>query len=182
MKISLLKSLFVVFMMLFNFSLYSQIQQVNIIEPQKMVETTMKPFLKAIPVNLLPLYGISDTLEIHKALVGTPIPVYYVDHDTLQFSNTWRVPLIVDHQFRSLFTVYFDRDNYVIVDFGAVVLAQDIQIYISTTPIVGLLRVFPLQRDYFITESSSKELLFDPIPVSKNQKIKLPEIIQSIPK
>lgn len=179
---SILKSLFVVFMMLFSFSLSSQIQQVNIIEPQKMVEETMKPFLKAIPVNLLPIYGISDTLEIQNAQVGTPIPVYYIDHDTLQFSNTWRVPLIINNQFRSLFTVFFEHESYVIVDFGAVVLAQDIENYISSTPIIGLLRVFPLQRDYFITESSSKELLFDPIPVSKNQKLKLSEIIRNIKK
>ena len=169
-------------LMLFSFSLSSQIQIVNIIEPQKMVEATMKPYLKAIPINLLSLYGISDTLEIQKAEVGTPIPVYYIDHDTLQFSNTWRVPLIINDQFRSLFTVYFDRDAYLIVDFGAVVLAQDIQKYISSTPIVGLLRVFPLQRDYFISETKSKELLFDPIPVSKNQKIKLTEIIRNIKK
>ena len=169
-------------LMLFSFSLSSQIQIVNIIEPQKMVEETMKPFLKAIPSNLLPIYGISDTLEIQNAQVGTPIPVYYIDHDTLQFSNTWRVPLIINDQFRSLFTVYFDRDAYLIVDFGAVVLAQDIQKYISSTPIVGLLRVFPLQRDYFISETKSKELLFDPIPVSKNQKIKLTEIILNIKK
>ena len=169
-------------LMLFSFSLSSQIQIVNIIEPQKMVEATMKPYLKAIPINLLSLYGISDTLEIQKAEVGTPIPVYYIDHDTLQFSNTWRVPLIINDQFRSLFTVYFDRDAYLIVDFGAVVLAQDIQKYISSTPIVGLLRVFPLQRDYFISETKSKELLFDPIPVSKNQKIKLTEIILNIKK
>jgi hypothetical protein len=169
-------------MMLFSFSLSSQIQQVNIIEPQKTVEATMIPYLKAIPVNLLSIYGISDTLEIQKAQAGTPIPVYYIDHDTLQFSNTWRVPLIVDGQFRSLFTIYFDRDAYAIVDFGAVVLAQNIQNYISKTPIVGLLRVFPLQRDYFITQNTSKELFFDPIPVNKNQKIKLPEIIQKIKK
>lgn len=169
-------------LMLFSFSLSSQIQIVNIIEPQKMVEATMKPYLKAIPINLLSLYGISDTLEIQKAEVGTPIPVYYIDHDTLQFSNTWRVPLIINDQFRSLFTVYFDRDAYLIVDFGAVVLAQDIQKFISSTPIVGLLRVFPLQRDYFISETKSKELLFDPIPVSKNQKIKLTEIIRNIKK
>lgn len=182
MKISLLKTCFVVFMMFFTYSLSSQIQIVNIIEPQKMVEATMKPYLKAIPINLLSLYGISDTLEIQKAEVGTPIPVYYIDHDTLQFSNTWRVPLIINNQYRSLFTVLFDREAYLIVDFGAVILAQDIQNYIEKTPILGLLRVYPLQRDYFISENNKKELLFDPIPVSKNQKIKLPEIIQSMPK
>ena len=182
MKISPLKSGFLMSLMLLNFALSAQIQKVNLEEPQKMVEETMKPFLKAIPSNLLPIYGISDTLEIQNAQVGTPIPVYYIDHDTLQFSNTWRVPLIINDQFRSLFTVYFDRDAYLIVDFGAVVLAQDIQKYISSTPIVGLLRVFPLQRDYFISETKSKELLFDPIPVSKNQKIKLTEIIRNIKK
>jgi hypothetical protein len=169
----------VLFIVLFN-SISAQILQVNNEEAKKMVEVTMKPFLKAIPIDMLPYYNISDTNEINKAVIENPIPVYYLDHDSLQFSNTWRVPLIINDEYRALFTVLFSNEAYSIVDFGAAVLAEDIQKYTKETSIFGILRVFSIHKDYFIIKNEKNEQMFEPIPVYNNQKVTLSEILKLI--
>jgi len=180
MKKLTFKSLFtVLFIVLFN-TISAQIQQVNTEEAKKMVEVTMKPFLKAIPIDMLPYYNIGDTNDINKAVIENPIPVYYLENDSLKFSNTWRVPLNINDEYRALFTVLFSNEAYSIVDFGAAVLAEDIQKYTKETPILGILRVFTLHKDYFIIKNETNELIFEPIPVYKNQKIPLSEIIKML--
>jgi len=180
MKNLTFKSLFtVLFIVLFN-TVSAQILQINTEEAKKIVEVTMKPFLKAIPMDMLPNYNIGDTSEINKAVIDNPIPIYYLDHDSLKFSNTWRVPLIINNEYRALFTVLFSNEAYSIVDFGAAVLAEDIQKYTKEKPILGILRVFTLHKDYFIIKNDNNESLFEPIPVYKNQKLPLSEIVKMI--
>ncbi len=180
MKNSTFKSLFSLLFILTFSSLSAQILQDNKEEPKMMVEVMMKPFFKAIPMDMLTYYNIGDTSEINKAVIGNPIPIYYLDHDTLKFSNTWRVPLIINNEYRALFTVLFSNEAYSIVDYGAAVLAEDIQKYTKETPILGILRVFTLHKDYFIIKNDNNESLFEPIPVYKNQKLPLSEIVKMI--
>lgn len=180
MKNSTLKSIFSLLLILSINTLSAQIQSINNDEPKKMVEVTMKQFLKAIPADMLSIYNISDTSEINKAVIGDPIPVYYLEHDSLKFSNTWRIPLIINDEYRSLFTILFSNESYSIVDFGANVLAEEIQKYRKDTPILGILRVFTIHKDYFISKNDKNELYFAPIPVFNNQKIPLSEIIKMI--
>lgn len=180
MKATLLKTVFTLFVFLFFSSLSAQIQTVNSEKVSITVQQTMIPFLKTIPSNICRYYGIKDTTEINIATVGNPIPVYYLDHDTLMFSNTWRVPLLVNQEFRALFTVFNDKGNYSIVDFGATILAKDIQKYTQENNILGIFRVFPLQKDFFILLNENSELIFDPIPTIPNQKCSLNAILKSI--
>lgn len=180
MKTKLLKAGTTLFVFLIFSSLSAQIQTVNSENVTLTVEQTMIPFLKTIPSNICRYYGIKDTTEINIATVGNPIPVYYLDHDTLKFSNTWRVPLLVNQEFRALFTVFNDNGNYSIVDFGATVLANDIQKYTQDNTILGIFRVFSLQKDFFILQNENSELIFDPIPMIANQKCTFNAILNSI--
>ncbi len=180
MKATLLKTVFTLFVFLIFSSLSAQIQSVNCEKAKLIVEQTMIPYLKSIPSNIVKYYGIKDTSEITTATIGDPIPVYYLDHDTLLFSKTWRVPLVINHEFRALFTVLSDNGNYSIVDFGATVLAKDIQEYTQENNILGIFRVFPLQKDFFILQNENSELIFDPIPLISNQKCTLNTILNSI--
>lgn len=161
-------------------TLIAQIQPINSENAKKIVDQTMIPFLRTIPSNIVKFYGIKDSSEFKSASAGVPIPVYYLDHDSLIFSNTWRVPLIINQEFRALFTVYVENENYSIVDFGATLLAKEIQKYSNENPILGIFRVFSIQKDFFIIQNENLELNFDPIPWTPNQKCSLNAILETI--
>ena len=145
------------------------------------IENSIKPFLDSIPDEILNNYGLKEKGEINKIILGNPIAVYSISNDSLIFTNTWRIPLIIDNDYRSLFTVFrnFDGD-YKIVDFGAVLLAHEIFTKSKDFDLKGLLRIYQLHKDFFICINNKGEFEFQPIPNPFKNKYNLTEILNFI--
>lgn len=135
-------------------------------------------FLEEIPSELLTNYGIKNKDEIKKATHGNPIAVFTIDENGLKFTNTWRLPLIIDNEQIALFTLHKSSDDkYKIVDFGATLLAEEFSKFGKENDFSAILRVYKLRKDFFMYKDSRNEWNFQPIPVKEKRQYSLNEII-----
>jgi hypothetical protein len=72
----------------------------------------------------------------------------------------WRVPVIVNGEYRALLNVQKKDNEYKIADFGASVLAEDIQNVMNENKdkdVSGILRITAITSDFLIVRSGDKE-------------------------
>ena len=85
--------------------------------------------------------------------------------------NEWRVPVILNRNYKLFFTVQKNNNIYEIVDLGGADLAQEIQtIKINNKPIKYLIRLFKLNIDFVSQEYAAnpeKELKTVPLKSAK---------------
>ncbi len=164
--------------------LYSSCAKVNNSKMRKkdlteIVETKVSHFLESIPDEYLYNFGIKGQAEIKKATTGNPITVYNIVEDSLLPTNTWRVPLEIDEEYKVLLTLSKDvNDNYEIVDFGAKVLAKEISTVDHEKDFKGMVRIYELRQDFFVFENNKGELKFQPIPNTGKNRFTMKEIIK----
>ncbi len=158
--------------------------QEPIIPTPEINEKTKKSFflfLDDIPSELLANYGINNKAEIKESTIGNPIAVYTIESDSLKFTNTWRIPLIIDNEFRTLFTMYKNSDNeYKVVDFGAVSLGKEFFNFGKETDFSAIIRVYQLRKDFFMFTDKRGEWKFRPIPAKERREYSLNELISLI--
>lgn len=146
------------------------------------INKQMDRFVEDIPVNLLHNYGIYSKDEINQIVVGEPFEVYTLIDSDIFFANTWRVPVVIEDEYRALFTVISNaKDEYRVVDFGATILAEDLSFYRQTS-MKGILRVYEIRTDFVILPSEDKSLYFIPLQkyVSGKHKYDLADILNMI--
>lgn len=161
---------------MFGCTLYSQQNQSDIIQ---YVENNRTFFLEEIPSSFLPNYGFSSSEEIANAVVATPIEVFTLFDDTLRSTNTWRVPLMVNNEYRALFTVVQGTDNAIeIVDFGAAQLAKILSTENQSGNINAILRVYSLHTDFVFDTCSKEEIKFKKISPSNREFYSLSQIVE----
>ena len=145
------------------------------------IKNSMNLFLDSIPDRSLINYGINDRKEINRITIGKPIGVYNILNDNLYFSNTWRVPITINGEYRALFTVIANSTGeYKIVDFGATLLAKEFFNKRKNFDIKGLLRVYELRKDFFIYDVNKDEYEFIPISTIDKPHYKFIDIIRMI--
>jgi hypothetical protein len=160
---------------------YSQDRSGNEKEMIKIIEGSVKSFLNEIPEDVLPNYGIRNPLEIINASLGEPVGVYMPVNGKQVFTDSWRVPLVIDKEYRALFTVVFDKaEGYKIVDFGATVLAGELFKISKATPISGMLRVYEIRRDFFMSIATEGNVKYMPVPNPDQKVYSFDEVIQLI--
>ncbi|MBN2343766.1 MAG: hypothetical protein JXX29_10385 [Deltaproteobacteria bacterium] len=135
-------------------------------------------FLNRIPVGQESEYGFDERAEFERVQVGTPLPMFTVDIDTTGATPTvsnriraldeWRVPLLIDGKRRALLTVAKSGGGWQVVDFGAVNLAESLNVLdqmgsIHTPSSRYLLRVFAMRRDFLGGANASGEEVFYPV-------------------
>lgn len=158
-------------------------QDLKIPEPNfaEGIDTSIMFFLDEIPYEVLINYGIKNKAEIEKATIGNAIAVYTIEKDSLLFTNTWRIPLIIDNEYRALFTVFKNSDDeYKVVDFGAVLLAKEFYKFNKENDFSAILRVYELRKDYFICKDNKSEWKFQPISNQEKKQYSLNELIKII--
>lgn len=155
-----------------------------IIPTPEINENTKKSFfllLDDIPSELLKNYGINNKTEIKESSIGNPIAVFTFESDSLKFTNTWRIPLIIDNEFRALFTLYKNSDNeYKVVDFGAASLAKEFFNFGKESDFSAIIRVYQLRKDFFMFTDKRGEWKFRPIPAKEKREYRLHELIELI--
>lgn len=163
-----------------NFA-YSQNLKLQNQKINEVIDSSMELFLYDIPENLLINYGIKNKAEIKKATIGNPIAVYTIENDSLIFTNTWRIPLIIDNEYKALFTVFKNNDDeYKIVDFGAVLLAQEFLKFSKENDFSAMLRVYKLRKDFFICENNKGEFKYKSIPSQDNKEYTFNDLIEML--
>ncbi len=173
---------FVLYFVLCNpFLLYSQSNSQEQDKIQRTVSENMHIFTDSIPNYLLPNYGFNNRNEIQKAIIENPIKVYTIKNKEMIPTNTWRIPISIDGEYRALFTVIKeDNGEYLLVDFGAIRLAKEIQKRINGSTIY-LLRIFELQTDFvFYGDFNKASTLFYPIKATESPAILFSDILKQL--
>ena len=153
---------FVLYFVLCNpFLLYSQSNSQEQDKIQRTVSENMHIFTDSIPNYLLPNYGFNNRNEIQKAIIENPIKVYTIKNKEIIPTNTWRIPISIDGEYRALFTVIKeDNGEYLLVDFGAIRLAKEIQKRINGSKLIIRTQYHGDIRECF-KETVSKDILIN---------------------
>jgi hypothetical protein len=115
-------------------------------------KSQINSFIKDLPDDGLADYGFLDRKEFGKINFGTPIPIYTWKDSTVVFTSTWRVPVVIEKEYRSLLTVILENGVYKAVDFGASELAKAYAAN-RTPKTIGMLRVYEIKSDFLIEET-----------------------------
>ncbi|MCX6286634.1 MAG: hypothetical protein NTY96_05925 [Bacteroidetes bacterium] len=145
----------------------------------KITENQINSFIETIPGNSLANYGFNSREELQKITFDTPVRVYTLKDSNIVFTSTWRVPVVVDKEYRALLTIIKVNEEYTLTDFGARVLARELFAKKSDHT-CGLLRVYELRSDYLIEASSGNQVKFIPIQGSKDKLFDLHDIFNMI--
>jgi hypothetical protein len=134
---------------------------------QNVAKDEAKKFLEKIPDGYEVHYGFKDRSEFPKTEIGIPLQVYTINPDSidekdgsskmyLQDVNEWRVPVIVDNEYRALITVVKSGEKYNAVDFGGAVLAKRIGTISGVHPgcVNKIVRIYSIQSDYILADSA----------------------------
>lgn len=145
-------------------------------------ERTFHRYIDNIPDQYLSNYGIHDRKEVEILNFAKPVEMFELsDQQKLVSSNMWRVPALINNEYRALFTVIKDKNGELKnVNYGAVQLANQISKVVRDPNFIGLLRIHKINKDFFIFSTKNNEQEFMPIPIENGSKIKLGEVIKLI--
>ncbi len=144
----------------------------------KEASLSLDSFVSRVSPEKLADYGLKNHSDLTKITFGTPVPVFTILNNEITFNSVWRVPLQVDNDYVALLTVIYKDDNYKAVDFGAKGLAGEISNKRAFN-ILGMLRVYDLQKDFLIERRGEDSLAYIPIPDNK-KRFTLSQIIDMI--
>lgn len=125
--------------------------------------------LARIPVGSETLYGFNNREEINAATAGQPFEYFGFNDTGFIQSFGFQVPVVVDNQYRSLATMIYTGNEYHLLDFGATVLAKEIQSTqknYANMKFIGLLRAYKISSDFAIMQEN-KENVYLPLTSAK---------------
>jgi len=137
-------------------------------------------FIDNIPAENITDYGFKSKAEFDKITFGEPVKIYTLKDGNIEFTDTWRVPVVINNEYRSLLTVIKEKEELKAVDFGACVLAKAISEKKSDKTI-GILRVYKIYSDFIIDEDN-KILSFIPVKAETREVHDLTYIINLLNK
>ncbi|MCX6280332.1 MAG: hypothetical protein NTU51_00030 [Bacteroidetes bacterium] len=143
------------------------------------VQKQFQSFTLNIPENILVNYGFKNREEFKNVTFDTPFRVYIIKDSNIVFGSSWRVPVVVDNEYRALLTIILVNGDYQVADFGARVLAGELFAKKSAQT-CGLLRVYELRSDYLIETSSSNQVQFIPVQGPGDKRLGLHDIFNLI--
>jgi hypothetical protein len=138
-------------------------------------------YLEKIPADRESLYGFNNREEFAKVKFGKPYLIMILnedffndpelkDKDYLIPSGEWRVPLMIDKEFRALLTVAEVDGTWKVVGFGATSLAKELEGFEKDHPSKQqygkILRVYQSVSDFILLPSEDDPLSQDVIPLN----------------
>jgi hypothetical protein len=126
---------------------------------------SMKSMLRNIPAGSERQFGFSNREEVIDAVTGYPYHVLGLSKEFfsnaalsgdlsgyITMGNDWRVPVLVDGEYRMLVTVTGEAGNYTLADIGGAGLAHELQAVgqLKTDHSYYILRVYPLTADLLV--------------------------------
>lgn len=137
-------------------------------------------YLAQVPEDMISNYGFSSTAEFSKVTLGKPVRMNMLSPQLAQdkniqtaghylvTTNEWRVPLLVNGQYRAFISVAGnDATHLSCVDFGAAGLASEIGALLKAQPLsnYGILRVHALTCDMIILDADQDKTDYELIPL-----------------
>jgi hypothetical protein len=120
-------------------------------------------FLNKIPPGRETMYGFKNREEFLQASLGTPVRLFTIPSDSMRNGidakkshvipqNEWRVPIIIDGEFRSLLTVSMVNNVLKTVELGGELLAKELMDFWKREPKgrKALLRLYHLRCDFLV--------------------------------
>lgn len=151
------------------FSLNIAHAQMQVSEKEAVLKTAkdqINLFIKDLPADGIADYGFFNKDEFEKISFGEPIPVYTMKDTTVVFTFTWRVPVVIEEEYRSLLTIIRENDSYQAVDFGATELAKAYALK-RTPRTIGILRVYEIKADFLMEQPRSGNPVFIPLEFNR---------------
>ena len=156
--------------------------QLNIIT--KVANEELKSYLQKIPLGQEHMFGFNNREEFFQSKIGVPYEVFtltanFFDNEKIEegqnyivSTGNWRVPIVVNNEYKALLTVSKENNKWKIVKLGAKGLARELDKFEQNHPSINglkILRVFQLKGDFILTSqnsiypltSASKGLLID---------------------
>ncbi len=123
-------------------------------------ERNLQSVLEKIPSDDEISFGFNSRDEFQQAKLGEPLEFIWYSETNDNSNTVWRVPIVVNGEYRALLNVQNLGTEYKIADFGASVLAKDIQRTINKNnekSISGILRLTAITSDFLIVINGEKE-------------------------
>ena len=123
-------------------------------------ERNLQSVLEKIPINDEISYGFNSREEFKQAEIGNPLEFIWYSETKDNSNKTWRVPIVVNGEYRALLNVQNLGNEFKIADFGASVLAEDIQKTMNESTdknVSGVLRLTAITSDFLIVKNGEKE-------------------------
>lgn len=127
--------------------------------------------LSLVPLGKEKYYGFKNREEFKSATLGSPILVYTFSenffnegelnvNESLVSTGEWRVPVVVNGEFRAFLTVANYEGKWKVVDFGAAVLAKELGGFEKGNPDDNkvLLRCYQKKCDFLVLGDDSKSV------------------------
>jgi len=138
-------------------------------EVVQITQKELPQILKKIPLGYEENYGFHNREELQNALAGKPFNCYSLIDNELKSTSTFRIPITVEQEFRALATVEYIKDTLHVVDFGANVLAKEIQAVCnenSNMVFLGILRIYSINSDFLVMTEGQQDF-FIPLTSAK---------------
>ncbi len=129
----------------------------------KAAQKELPSTLKKIPEGKELAYGFKSRDEFKSAKIGEPFKFNTYRNSQFTEESTFSAPVVVDSEYRALATLASINDTTRIVDFGASVLAQEIQQIQQQNPsyqFKGILRVYKFTSDFAILTKDQNSYYF----------------------
>jgi len=120
----------------------------------------LQSVLEKIPTNDEISFGFNNREEFKLAEIGNPLEFIWYSEAKDNSNKVWRVPIIVNGEYRALLNVQNLENEFKIADFGASVLARDIQKTMNENTdknVSGVLRLTAITSDFLIVRNGEKE-------------------------
>jgi len=113
------------------------------------VQSNLAQVLTRIPIGNEIYFGFTKRAEFQQCTSGKPIRVLSLNSKgNLIKLNQWRVPIILNGDYKVLFTIQKIRKTFEIVDIGGTKLAEEIQLVNKSNTIENLIRLYNLHIDF----------------------------------
>jgi hypothetical protein len=132
---------------------------------QAVARTALESFLNKIPPGREIDYGFRNRGEFELAIVGTPVRVLTLHPDSMRDGidpkrsymtplNEWRVPVIIEGEFRTLLTVSIVNNALKAVELGGELLAREMMEFWENEPggRKAMLRLYQLRCDFLVLD------------------------------
>ena len=120
----------------------------------------LQSVLEKIPTNDEISFGFNNREEFKLAEIGNPLEFIWYTEAKDNSNKVWRVPIIVNGEYRALLNVQNLENEFKVADFGASVLARDIQKTMNENTdknVSGVLRLTAITSDFLIVRNGEKE-------------------------
>ena len=141
--------------------------QINIVS--EIANENLLNWLEKIPTGEELNFGFNDRDNFKIAEIGTPYEIFTLNSDFftdgiintekqyIESTKIWRVPIVVNNQYKALLTVSNINNKWEVVKIGAKGLANELKEFENNNPTVNesnILRIFQIKSDFILTSEN----------------------------